>query len=80
MILNMICCVIIPTAFEINNQTGEKYCYVTNSGFNVAKYFAEDYIYQRELPYEEATEEYLWMTVRKGVYVCTLRIRNMLLK
>ena len=33
----------------------------------MAKYFVEDYIYHRELPYEEATEEHLWMTVPKGV-------------
>ena len=40
---------------------------MTGSGFNVAKYFVEDYIYSRALPYEEAKEEHLWMTVPKGV-------------
>ena len=53
--------------FEINTRQGRSNYYVTNSGFNVAKYFVEDYIYNKELPYEEATEEYLWMTVPKGV-------------
>ena len=33
----------------------------------MAKYFVEDYIYNRALPYEEAKEEHLWMTVPKGV-------------
>ena len=53
--------------FEINTRQGRSNYYVTNSGFNVAKYIVEDYIYNKELPYEEATEEYLWMTVPKGV-------------
>ena len=54
-------------AFEINVRQGRSNYYVTGSGFNVAKYFVEDYIYNKELPYEEATEEHLWMTVPKGV-------------
>lgn len=53
--------------FEINTRQGRSNYYVTGSGFNVAKYFVEDYIYNRELPYEEAKEEHLWMTVPKGV-------------
>lgn len=53
--------------FEINTRQGRSNYYVTGSGFNVAKYFVEDYIYHRELPYEEAKEEHLWMTVPKGV-------------
>ena len=53
--------------FEINTRQGRSNYYVTGSGFNVAKYFVEDYIYNKELPYEEATEEHLWMTVPKGV-------------
>ena len=53
--------------FEINTRQGRSNYYVTGSGFNVAKYFVEDYIYNNELPYEEATEEHLWMTVPKGV-------------
>lgn len=53
--------------FEINTRQGRSNYYVTGSGFNVAKYFVEDYIYHRDLPYEEATEEHLWMTVPKKV-------------
>lgn len=53
--------------FEINTRQGRSNYYVTGAGFNVAKYFVEDYIYNRELSYEEAKEEHLWMTVPKGV-------------
>lgn len=53
--------------FEINTRQGRSNYYVTGSGLNVAKYLVEDYIYQRELPYEEASGEYLWMTVPRGV-------------
>lgn len=53
--------------FELNTRQGRSNYYVTGSGFNVAKYFVEDYIYNHDIPYEEATEEHLWMTVPKGV-------------
>lgn len=53
--------------FELNTRQGRSNYYVTGSGFNVAKYFVEDYIYHHDIPYEEATEEHLWMTVPKGV-------------
>ena len=53
--------------FELNTRQGRSNYYVTGSGFNVAKYFVEDYIYNQDIPYEEATEEHLWMTVPKGV-------------
>ena len=52
---------------ESNTRQGRSNYYVTSSGLNVAKYFVEDYICHRELPYEEAKEEHLWMTVPKGV-------------
>lgn len=53
--------------FEINTRQGRSNYYVTGSGFNVAKYVIEDYVYKKELPYEEAKEERLWMVVPKGV-------------
>ncbi len=53
--------------FEINTRQGRSNYYVTGSGLNVAKYVTEDYIYHRELPYEEALDEHLWMTVPKKV-------------
>lgn len=53
--------------FELNTRQGRSNYYVTGSGFNVAKYLVEDYIYHHDIPYEEATEEHLWMTVPKGV-------------
>ena len=40
---------------------------MTGSGFNVAKYVVEEYVYGKELPLEFAKEEHLWMTVPKAV-------------
>ncbi len=53
--------------FEINTRQGRSNYYVTGSGFNVAKYFVEDRVYEKDLPFEVATEEHLWMVVPKGV-------------
>ncbi|MDO4545633.1 MAG: ATP-grasp domain-containing protein [Bacillota bacterium] len=53
--------------FEINTRQGRSNYYVTGSGFNIAKYFVEDYIYNTPLKYEEAKEEHLWMVVPKKV-------------
>lgn len=53
--------------FEINTRQGRSNYYVTGSGFNVAKYFVEDYIYGKELEYDDNYRENLWMTVPKGV-------------
>jgi D-aspartate ligase len=53
--------------FEINTRQGRSNYYVTGSGFNVAKYFVEDYIYGRKLEYDDNYRENLWMTVPKGV-------------
>jgi D-aspartate ligase len=53
--------------FEINTRQGRSNYYVTGSGFNVAKYIVEEYVYNKELPFEMATEEHLWWVVPKGV-------------
>jgi D-aspartate ligase len=53
--------------FEINTRQGRSNYYVTGAGFNVAKYFVEDRVYEKDLPFEVATEEHLWMVVPKGV-------------
>ena len=53
--------------FEINCRQGRSNYYVTNSGFNVAKYFVEDYIYNKEIPFKTAQDEYLWMVVPRAV-------------
>ncbi len=53
--------------FEINCRQGRSNFYVTNSGFNVARYFVEDYVEHKELPFKTAQEEYLWMVVPKAV-------------
>ena len=53
--------------FEINCRQGRSNFYVTNSGFNVARYFVEDYVYNKELEFKTAQDEYLWMVVPKAV-------------
>ncbi len=53
--------------FEINTRQGRSNYYVTNAGFNVAKYFTEDYIFNKELEYRDDFKDRLWLTVPKGV-------------
>lgn len=53
--------------FEINTRQGRSNYYVTASGFNVAKYIVEEYIYGKELDFKIAKEERLWMVVPKAV-------------
>ena len=45
--------------FEINTRQGRSNYYVTGSGFNVARYFVEDYIYNTELEYDDRFRENL---------------------
>ena len=51
--------------FEINTRQGRSNYYVTGSGFNVAEYIVEDFVYGKELPLRYAKEEHLWMVVPK---------------
>lgn len=53
--------------FEINTRQGRSNFYVTGSGFNVAKYIVEEYVYGKELELELAKEEHLWLVVPKAV-------------
>ena len=53
--------------FEINTRQGRSNFYVTGSGFNVAKYIVEEYIYDNLLPFTTAKEEHLWLVVPKAV-------------
>lgn len=53
--------------FEINTRQGRSNFYVTGSGFNVAKYIVEEYIYDNIPEFETAREEHLWMVVPKAV-------------
>lgn len=53
--------------FEINCRQGRSNYYVTNSGFNVARYIVEDYVYNKDIPFKTAQDEYLWMVVPKAV-------------
>lgn len=53
--------------FEINTRQGRSNYYVTGSGFNVAEYIVEDYVYGKALQVRYASEEHLWMVVPKAV-------------
>ena len=53
--------------FEINTRQCRSNYYVTGSGFNVARYFVEDYIYNTELEYDDRFRENLWLTVPERV-------------
>lgn len=53
--------------FELNCRQGRSNFYVTNSGFNIARYLVEDYIEQKDIPFKTAQDEYLWMVVPKAV-------------
>lgn len=59
---------------ELNVRQGRSNFYVTNSGFNIARYLVEDYIENKEIPFEMAEEEYLWMVVPK--YVAFKYVKN----
>lgn len=54
-------------AFEINTRQGRSNFYVTGSGYNVAEYFVEDFVYGNEIKEKIAKDEHLWMVVPKGV-------------
>jgi Predicted ATP-grasp enzyme len=53
--------------FEINTRQGRSNYYVTASGFNVARYLGEDYIYNNKMELELSKEPHLWMVVPKKV-------------
>lgn len=53
--------------FEINTRQGRSNYYVTHSGYNVARYIVEEYVYGKEAEFKIADEEYLWMVVPKAV-------------
>ncbi len=53
--------------FEINCRQGRSNYYVTGGGYNVAKYFVEDRIEQKELPFTIAKNKALWSVVPLGV-------------
>lgn len=53
--------------FEINTRQGRSNYYVTGSGFNIARYLVDDYIYNKEKDLEVAKEPHLWSVVPKKV-------------
>ena len=58
---------VMENTVSSRSTQGRSNYYVTGSGFNVAKYVVEEYVYGKELPLELAKEEHLWMTVPKAV-------------
>jgi len=53
--------------FEINTRQGRSNFYVTGSGFNIAKYVVDDYIYGKDHMLTLAKEKHLWLVVPRGV-------------
>ena len=53
--------------FEINVRQGRSNYYVTNAGFNIARYLVDDYIYEKDLGFVTCVNPSLWMVVPKGV-------------
>jgi D-aspartate ligase len=53
--------------FEINTRQGRSNYYVTGSGFNIARYLVDDYIYNKDQTLEVATEPHLWWVIPKMV-------------
>lgn len=55
--------------FDFNTRQGRSNYYVTGSGFNVARYVVEEYVYGRPFDpaFETAREEHLWTVVPRGV-------------
>lgn len=53
--------------FEINTRQGRSNFYVTGSGYNVAKYIVDEYVYGKDKEFEMADREHLWTVVPKGV-------------
>lgn len=53
--------------FEINTRQGRSNYYVTGSGFNIAKYLVDDYVYGKNLPFEVSQDPHLWMVIPEKV-------------
>jgi len=53
--------------FEINLRQGRSSFYTTFSGCNLAKYLVEDYVLNKEIPYETIKPGYLWHVVPIGL-------------
>lgn len=53
--------------FEINLRQGRSSFFTTGSGYNIAKYAADDLIYEKKEPVVYAKTEHLWLGVPKEV-------------
>ena len=62
--------------FEINTRQGRSNYYVTGSGFNIARYLVDDYIYNVEKDLEVAKEPYLWWVVPKQVAFTYIKLQK----
>ena len=62
--------------FEINTRQGRSNYYVTGSGFNIARYLVDDYIYHKEKNLEVAKEPYLWWVVPKQVAFTYIKLQE----
>ncbi len=49
--------------FEINCRQGRSNYYVTGAGYNIARYFVEDYIFNKDIKFEICKTESLWSVV-----------------
>ena len=49
--------------FEINCRQGRSNYYVTGAGYNIARYFVEDYIFNKDIKFEICQNESLWSVV-----------------
>lgn len=53
--------------FEVNTRQGRSNYYVTASGYNIATYVVDDYIYGKKHELALAKDEHLWLVVPKKV-------------
>jgi len=53
--------------FEINLRPGRSSFFVTGGGYNLAKFLADDIIYNKEQDFVAAKEEYLWTIIPRSV-------------
>ncbi len=53
--------------FEMNLRQGRSSFFVTAAGYNLAKWLADDVVYEKEMPLTIADNEVLWTIIPKGI-------------
>ncbi|MEG0911828.1 MAG: ATP-grasp domain-containing protein, partial [Ruthenibacterium sp.] len=53
--------------FEMNLRQGRSSFFVTAAGYNLAKWLADDVVFQKEMPLTVAANKVLWTIIPKGV-------------